>query len=146
MWLPAQIGAFAGDMALAILARKGFHLSPTGPVIVAVAAYLVSAPALGDHAPIRMALYALIAVAVLAPSALGDDGWWSRLLSSRPMVWLGSISYEIFLLHVAVLAVAMNLVLRQPLFTGSMIELAGATLASTVPLAWVLHRVTRRRY
>lgn len=142
MWLPAQIGAFAGGMTLAVLAHNGFQLRPTMPLMVAGAAYLVAASSVGTDAPTRTVLYAVIAVAVLAPLALGDRGWWSALLSSRPMVWIGGISYEIFLVHVAVMAVTMNLVLRWPLFTGSMIELVALTLAVTVPLAWLLRRVT----
>jgi peptidoglycan/LPS O-acetylase OafA/YrhL len=142
MWLPAQIGAFAGGMALAVLARNRFRLRPTAPLIVAVVAYLAAASPAGDDAPTRTVLYAVIAVSVLAPLTLGDRGWWSELLSSRLMVWIGGISYEIFLVHVAVMAVSMNLILRWPLFTGSMIGLAAVTLAATVPLARLLHRVT----
>ena len=142
MWLPAQIGAFAGGMALAVLAHNEFRLSPAAPLMVAAAAYLVAASSVGNDAPTRTTLYAVIAVAVLAPLTLGDRGWWSAVLSSRPMVWIGAISYEIFLVHVAVMAVTMNLVLRWPLFTGSMIELIALTLAATVPLAWLLRRVT----
>jgi len=59
------------------------------------------------------------------------------------MVWLGEISYEIFLLHVVVMALLMHLVLRWPLFTGSMPGLIVATLAVTIPAAWALNRVTR---
>ncbi|MGB8407268.1 MAG: acyltransferase [Mycobacterium sp.] len=142
MWLPAQIGAFAGGMALAVLARNGFRLRPAAPLTLAAFAYLASASPLGDEAPARTVLYAVVAVSVLAPLTLGDRGWWSDLLSSRPMVWIGGISYEIFLVHVAVMAVSMNLVLRWPLFTGSMIGLGAVTLAATVPLAWLLHRVS----
>ena len=58
------------------------------------------------------------------------------------MVRLGGISYEIFLLHVVVMAVAMTAVLRWPLFTGWMTALIAVTLGITVPLAWQLHRFT----
>ena len=61
------------------------------------------------------------------------------------MVWLGEISYEVFLLHVAVMAVTMHLVLRWPLFTGSLPGLIAVTLALTIPAAWTLHRRTDRR-
>lgn len=145
MWLPAQIGAFAGGMVLAVLARNGFRLAPTAPLAIAVLAYLTAASSYGDDAPTRTVLYTVIAVSLLSPLALGDRGWWSAVLSSRPVVWIGEISYEIFLVHVAVMAVAMNLVLRWPLFTGSMLGLAAATLAAAVPLAWLLNRVTRVR-
>ncbi len=60
------------------------------------------------------------------------------------MVWLGEISYEIFLLHAAIMAVTMHLVLRWPLFTGSLPGLIAATLALTIPAAWALHRRTDR--
>ncbi|HEX9175875.1 MAG TPA: acyltransferase, partial [Mycobacterium sp.] len=58
---------------------------------------------------------------------------------------LGEISYEIFLLHVIVMEIAMVSVLRWPVYTGSMWGLFAVTLAMTVPLAWVLHRLTRPR-
>jgi peptidoglycan/LPS O-acetylase OafA/YrhL len=61
------------------------------------------------------------------------------------MVWLGEISYEIFLLHVPIMAVTTYLVLRWPLFTGSLPGLIAATLALTIPAAWVLHRHTVSR-
>ena len=61
------------------------------------------------------------------------------------MVWLGEISYEIFLMHVVVMAVTMSLLLRWPLFTGSMAGLFVTTVIVTIPLAWMLHRLTRLR-
>ena len=76
---------------------------------------------------------------------LGGRGGYARLLSSRPMVWLGEISYEIFLLHVIVMEIAMASVLGWPVFTGSMPVLLVVTLVMTVPLAWALHRWTAPR-
>jgi peptidoglycan/LPS O-acetylase OafA/YrhL len=87
-------------------------------------------------------MYTAIATLTVAPAALGRGG---RLLSSRPMVWLGEISYEIFLLHVPIMAVTTYLVLRWPLFTGSLPGLIAATLALTIPAAWILHRRTVSR-
>ena len=74
--------------------------------------------------------------------ALDGRGLVDRVLGSRPMVWLGEISYEIFLLHVLVMAVVLGEVLRWPLFTGSLTGLFVVTLALTVPLAWGLRRLT----
>ncbi len=87
-------------------------------------------------------LYAAIATLTVGALVLGASDRYARMLGSRPMVWLGEISYEIFLLHVVVMAVLMNLVLRWPLFTGSLAGLYVTTLAVTIPLAWALHRVT----
>jgi peptidoglycan/LPS O-acetylase OafA/YrhL len=66
-------------------------------------------------------------------------------MGSRPLVWLGEISYEIFLLHVVVMDLVMALVLRWPVYTGSAVVLFAVTLAATVPPAWLLHRFTRPR-
>ena len=61
------------------------------------------------------------------------------------MVWLGEISYEIFLLHVLVMALLLGVVLHWPLFTGSLPALYALTLLVTIPLAWALHRMTQLR-
>ena len=61
----------------------------------------------------------------------------------RPRVFLGEISYEIFLIHLVVMELVMVSVLRVPVYTGSMPTLFVATLAVTIRLAWLLHRVTR---
>ena len=60
------------------------------------------------------------------------------------MVWLGEISYEIFLLHVLVMALVLGVMLRWPLFTGSLLELCALTLLVTIPLALALRRLTTR--
>ena len=61
------------------------------------------------------------------------------------MVWLGEISYEIFLIHLMTMEFAMVYVVRAHVYTGSMLYLFVATLALTIPLAWLLHRFTRVR-
>jgi peptidoglycan/LPS O-acetylase OafA/YrhL len=152
MWLPAHLAWFAGGMALAVLATAGARCSAIVAIPVAGALYLtVSTPLGGTFAGpdptwtpvVKSLLYAVIATLVVAPIALGSRDSYSRVLASRPMVWLGEISYEIFLVHVAIMALTMHLVLGWPLFTGSMPGLIAATLTLTVPVAWLLHRVTR---
>jgi peptidoglycan/LPS O-acetylase OafA/YrhL len=143
MWLPAHIAWFAGGMALAVLEATGARCHPATVISVAIALYLtVSA----TTAPVTKSLiYAAIATLVVAPAALGSKERYTKLLSWRPVVWLGEISYEVFLLHVPIMAVTMSLVLRWPLFTGSLPGLIAATLALTIPAAWVLHRHTVSR-
>lgn len=152
MWLPAYLGCFAGGMALAVLQATGVRCYAFAVIPLALVSYLiVSTPIAGGaglspvtvREPLAKAVfYAIIATLVVAPLALGDRGWYARMLSSRPMVWLGEISYEIFLIHVIMMAIATDSVLRWPVFTGSMTELFVVTLMMTVPLAWVLHRAT----
>jgi peptidoglycan/LPS O-acetylase OafA/YrhL len=140
MWLPAHIAWFAGGMALAVLEASGARCHATAAIGLAIVLYLAVPTA---SAPVTKSLmYAAIATLAVAPVALRSAGWYGRLLGSRPMVWLGGISYEIFLLHVPIMAVAMQLVLRWPLFTGSLPGLIAATLALTIPAAWALRRRT----
>jgi len=156
MWLPAHLASFAGGMALAVLAETGVRCPARVAVPIALGAFLVvSSPLAGavTMGPVRVwepltktVLYAVIAALAVAPAALGDSGLVDRVLASRPMVWLGEISYEIFLLHVLVMAVVLGEVLRWPLFTGSLTGLFVTTLAVTVPLAWLLRRLTARAY
>ncbi|MCH9731802.1 MAG: acyltransferase [Actinomycetia bacterium] len=152
MWLPGYLAWFAGGMALAVLQALGTRCPATFAIPLAVALYLVVATPIGGTlsgpdpawSPVaKSLLYAAIATLAVAPPALSSRDWYSRLLGSRPMVWLGEISYEIFLLHVVAMALAMHLVLGWPLFTGSMPGLIAATLALTIPAAWLLHRVTK---
>jgi peptidoglycan/LPS O-acetylase OafA/YrhL len=154
MWLPAHIAWFAGGMALAVLEVTGARCDATAAIGLATVLYLAVSTSVGGtvlghdpaSAPVTKSLmYAAIATLAVAPVALGSADWYGRLLSCRPMVWLGEISYEIFLLHVPIMAVTTYLVLRWPLFTGSLPGLIAATLALTIPAAWVLHRHTVSR-
>lgn len=154
MWLPAHLACFAAGMALAVLQVAGARCHAGVTLPPAAALYLIVATPIGGvivgkdpaWSPVaKTLLYAVIAMLAVAPLALGPRGRYTRILASRPMVRLGEISYEIFLLHVVVMAVAMALILRWPLFTGSLAGLYAVTVAITIPLAWVLHRVTRRR-
>jgi len=154
MWLPAHIAWFAGGMALAVLEAIGARCHGTAAIGLAIVLYLaVSTPVCGTvlghdpaSAPVtKSLLYAAIGTLAVAPVALGSAGWYERLLSRRSLVWLGEISYEIFLLHVPIMAVTTCLVLRWPLFTGSLPVLIAATLALTIPAAWTLHGHTVSR-
>jgi len=154
MWLPAHLACFAGGMALAVLQAIGARCYAFVVIPLALLSYLIVAtPIAGDvgMAPVKVwqplakaVLYMIVATLMLAPLVLGDRGWYVRMLGSRPMVWLGEISYEIFLIHVFMMAIAIE-VLGWPAFTGSMTELVVVTLMMTVPLAWVLHRATQPR-
>ena len=70
---------------------------------------------------------------------------YARFLASRPMVFLGEISYEIFLIHLLTMELVMVEILRFPIYTGSMAMLFVVTFVVTVPVAWLLHRFTRVR-
>nr|WP_207066947.1 MULTISPECIES: acyltransferase [unclassified Mycobacterium] len=162
LWLPGYLAWFVGGMALAALQPMGVRAYAWVCVPLAVACYFIaSTPIAGEpttspaelrEALAKTAFYAVIATLVVAPLALGprrdggtERGWYARLLASRPMVFLGEISYEIFLIHLITMELVMVEIVRYPIYTGSVWWLFVGTMVVTIPLAWLLHRFTRVR-
>lgn len=161
LWLPGYLAWFVGGMALATLQPMGVRAYAWVCVPLAVACYFIaSTPIAGEpttspaelrEALAKTAFYAVIATLVVAPLALGprrggtERGWYARLLASRPMVFLGEISYEIFLIHLITMELVMVEIVRYPIYTGSVWWLFVGTMVVTIPLAWLLHRFTRVR-
>ncbi|WP_135459233.1 acyltransferase [Mycobacterium sp. DL99] len=154
-WLPHYLVWFVGGMVLAVLGTMGVRCYAMAALPLALACYLVvSTPIAGITTAVSLDLtedlaktmfYAIIATLVVAPLALGGNGLYARLMGSRPMVWLGEISYEVFLLHVVAMDLVMAFVLGWHVYTGSATVLFIVTLVFTVPFAWLLHRLTRPR-
>jgi len=155
LWLPGYLVWFIGGMVLTVLAAMGVRCYWFLTVPLALLCYFIaSTPIAGEattsptglaQALVKTVFYAVIATLLLAPLALGDNGWYSTALACRPMVWLGEISYEIFLVHLIVMEFAMVEVLHWRVYTGSMPVLFIVTLVLTIPVAWLLHRFTRVR-
>jgi peptidoglycan/LPS O-acetylase OafA/YrhL len=155
LWLPTYLAWFIGGMMLAVLQPMGVRAYALASVPLAVACFfIVSTPIAGApttspaelrEALIKAAFYAVIATLMVAPLALGDRGIYAKFLASRPMVFLGEISYEIFLIHLVTMELVMVELLRFPIYTGSIGLLFVATFVVTVPVAWLLHRFTRVR-
>jgi peptidoglycan/LPS O-acetylase OafA/YrhL len=155
LWLPTYLAWFLAGMALAVLQAMGVRCYAFMAVPLAIISYFIvstpiagaptTSPAALSQAMVKTGFYAAIAALAVAPLALGDQGWYSRLLATRPMVWLGEISYEIFLIHLITMEFAMDYVVGAHVYTGSMLYLFVATLAVTIPVAWLLHRFTRVR-
>ncbi|OBB76751.1 acyltransferase [Mycobacterium sp. 852014-52144_SCH5372336] len=155
LWLPSYLVWFIGGMLLSALQPLGVRAYGLACIPLAVACYFIaSTPIAGEpttspaelrEALVKVFFYTVIATLAVAPLALGDRGVYARLLSSRPMVFLGEISYEIFLIHLILMELAMVEVLHYPIYTGSIVMLFLVTFVMTVPLAWLLHRFTRVR-
>jgi peptidoglycan/LPS O-acetylase OafA/YrhL len=153
LWLPTYLLWFIGGMVLSALSVMGARWYAFLCVPLAVICYFIAStpiageattsPAIMWEAVVKAIFYAVIATLVVGPLALGNRGWYATALASRPMVWLGEISYEVFLLHLIVMEVAMTEVLRWRVYTGNMWALWVVTLVLTLPLAWLLHRFTR---
>lgn len=157
LWLPSFLGWFAGGMLLAVIApriqgRGGGWLT-VGSLAGAAALFTVACTGLAGeptimpfdvtHAVTKSLLYLAIATLLMLPLVAGTPTWYSRALSWRPMVWLGEISYELFLVHLLVMEFVMELLGFAP-FTGNWFGLFEITLMASVPLAWGLHRLTMR--
>ncbi|OBK51989.1 acyltransferase [Mycobacterium sp. 1081908.1] len=153
LWLPTYLAWFLAGMALTVLQAMKVRCYAFMAIPLAVICYFIAStpiagapttsPATLSQAVCKTVFYAVIAALAVAPLALGNQGVYSRLLASRPMVWLGEISYEIFLIHLITMEFAMVYIVRAHVYTGSMGYLFVATLAVTIPLAWLLHRFTR---
>jgi peptidoglycan/LPS O-acetylase OafA/YrhL len=155
LWLPTYLLWFIGGMMLAVLQPMGVRAYAMVCVPLALACFfIVSTPIAGApttspaelrEALLKAAFYGGIAALMVAPLALGDRGVYAKFLASRPMVFLGEISYEIFLIHLVAMELAMVEILHFPIYTGSIGVLFVATFVVTVPAAWLLHRFTRVR-
>jgi peptidoglycan/LPS O-acetylase OafA/YrhL len=155
LWLPTYLIWFIAGMSLTVLQAMGVRCYAFIALPLAVVCYLIaSTPIAGapttsplglSQALYKAVFYAAIAALAVAPVALGNQGWYARLLATRPMVWLGEISYEIFLIHLVTMEFAMVYVMRDHVYTGSMTGLFVVTLVLTIPSAWLLHRFTRVR-
>lgn len=159
LWLPTYLAWFLAGMMLTVLQQMGVRAYGFVAIPLAVISYFIAStpiagapttsPATLSEALFKTCFYAVIAALAVAPLALGGapgiQGWYSRMLASRPMVWLGEISYEIFLIHLITMEFAMDYIVGARVYTGSMLNLFAATLVVTIPLAWLLHRFTRVR-
>jgi peptidoglycan/LPS O-acetylase OafA/YrhL len=155
LWLPTYLAWFIGGMLLAVLQPMGVRAYALVCVPLALVCFFIaSTPIAGEpttsphelrEALIKAAFYAVIATLAVAPLGLGDRGLYAKFLASRPMVFLGEISYEIFLIHLVTMELVMVEILRWQIYTGNVAVLFVATFVVTVPVAWLLHRFTRVR-
>ena len=155
LWLPTYLAWFIGGMMLAALQPLGVRAYALVCVPLAlVCFFIVSTPIAGEPTTspnelreglAKAGFYAVIATLMVAPLALGDRGLYARFLATRPMVFLGEISYEIFLIHLLTMELVMVEIVHYPIYTGSAGILFAVTFVVTVPLAWLLHRFTRVR-
>jgi peptidoglycan/LPS O-acetylase OafA/YrhL len=153
LWLPTYLAWFVGGMLLAALREMAVRAYALVCIPLAIVCYFIaSTPIAGAPTTspselreglMKAGFYAVIATLAVAPLALGNQGWYARFMASRPMVFLGEISYEIFLIHLVTMELVMVEILHFHIYTGSMPMLFLVTMLVTIPLAWVLHWFTR---
>lgn len=154
LWLPGFIAWFAGGMLLALASVTFERCNPYVAGLSALYFLLLACTPLAGEATIvpseaaaastKSVLYLLFATSLMAPLVIGDrPGPLGRLCSSAPIVWLGEISYEIFLVHLVVMEFVVEM-LGYRTFQGSTVGVFVVTVAFSVPIAWALHRTLER--
>ena len=134
--LPAYLDHFAVGMALAVasvaLANRGaqpkpvrlIERAPWVPVLMAALALVVTAQLSdwfagnwGTRFIATHELQAVIALGLLLPAVFGDPetGWVRRLLRNRALLWVGLVSYGLYLWHAAIIAKLVDLGARDSL-------------------------------
>ncbi|MBY4127281.1 acyltransferase [Rhodococcus fascians] len=149
-WLPGYFPWFAAGMVLAEVsvgpptwvhrwARRRWVM----PSIAATAFVLSVTPLAGPQGLVRPAAWqfeikillgAILAIAMLAPLVLAEDGRRHRFLEHPVMLTLGRWSYGLFIWHLAVLAVVFPVFGIIP-FSGGMWFVLPVTLALSIPVA-----------
>lgn len=171
LWLPGLAGWFAVGMGLATwTAAREAGLLPASPVdrlaadpvtcwVMAFAVYTIVATPVGGPLTLdpagagalvaKNALYTLTAALLVlpvirttTPSASGSS-LVHRTLGSRPAEFLGTISYGIFVYHVAILALVERLIGHRP-FQGDFAALFIGTLSLAVGTATVSYFLIER--
>ncbi|HSI93103.1 MAG TPA: acyltransferase [Jiangellaceae bacterium] len=164
-WLPAYLGWFGAGMAVAVasaalatdtagrLSRTASDAAsaPGTVYLAAIAIFAIAATPVagprglelggGFEQIARIALLGIVATLIILPPALNQapENVITRVLSSSPVQWLGTISYGVFLYHLVALRLVVQ-ALEIPAFTGRFWTLTLATLALTIPAAWLSYR------
>jgi peptidoglycan/LPS O-acetylase OafA/YrhL len=168
--LPAYFDQFALGMGLAVLSvwLKGREATP-GVIrlverrpgvawLAALALWVVSIAVASDpgYEPMSRAaylgkhlLFGAVAVGVLLPAVVGppDVGAVRRLLASRTLLWLGLVSYGIYLYHQPVYQLQRDWGIEDLLTSRPLVALAFqvcAALAVTVVLAGLSYYIVER--
>jgi peptidoglycan/LPS O-acetylase OafA/YrhL len=163
MWLPGYLSWFAVGMALTVVVAAAGEMRPWASQFLTTAAEspiafwlvglgclaLAATPIAGvpslyqesaGTAIARNILYASAAFLLIAPLVTPRANLVQRALALPLMQWLGEISYELFLVHILLVELAMN-ILGYQTFTGSILFVFVVTLALSIPAAWLLYRV-----
>lgn len=130
-WRPVRRGSVA--LALFALGLVAIALNP-----------------LAHHVWLTFALATLGSGLVVAVPLLrereGERGAAERLFESAPLQWLGSRSYPIFLVHLAVMSEVYPLVRGASGYKVAYAELLPLTLAFTLVVAELIHRLVERPF
>lgn len=126
-------------LARLVLTGRRLPLGLGGAVALAVTAYFLS-----SYVPPRFGVTAILVVPlglVVAAGAVQDAAGRPSFLSGRVWVWLGEISYALYLLHYPVLMPARKVLGDRTLGSWTGLGLAVVLFAVTVVLSALLHHL-----
>lgn len=113
-----------------------YIFSAAGSVLIALGLFVITR---NRHFPGAWALLPVIGAALVI-SGGPDSPLNARLFGSRPLVWLGQISYPLYLWHWPMLSVLRMTYGRTPPW-----EARGAMVLGAVFLAWLTYRIVESR-
>ena len=124
----------------AVPARAGWLVLPALAGVVALAVVLPtgSGPAYQGYLPLFAVLSATVVYGLQAPGSM------RRVLSWRPLVWIGSVSYGLYLFHWPVFVVLRERGWQLETWRGATVAI-GITVALATVSSWVIERPVRTR-
>ena len=167
VWLPAYLDWFAAGMAIAVISVHTTHRPVSGPSrwslvhevganpllcwMMAGASYAISlTPVAGPKAVglptvttaiSKSVLYALMAALILWPAVFGAGPVVNAVFANSWARRLGTISYGIFLFHLAILQTVAEPMLGYRLGQGSAVAVFVITLAISIVVATLSYRL-----
>ena len=131
-----------GVLALAITRIRMPQWLPRGVLTMVGLVMILSTGFIIDGSmffPGPATLWPLIGAALVVIAGGGSD-LTTRLLSSRPMVWLGDIAYSLYLWHWPILIITMFVLNRYQVG----LRLGIAVIVLSLALAWLTHRYVEK--
>lgn len=128
-------GFSIGCLTAQAVERATFTVSPelSGAVFVAILIFLQVTPE--DQARFVL-MYGLSALLIVTICRASGEGVLARLLKRKPLLWLGTISYSIYMSH-AIVAASVSMIMKL-VIDRTQITTLGASLAIALLLALVL--------
>jgi peptidoglycan/LPS O-acetylase OafA/YrhL len=135
---------FALGIVVALLVASGRWRGPSLRVaaVLALTAYL-TVPLVWERWEWVAWTAGPFALLIGAAAASESHGNGSSILASRPMVWLGTISFAFYLVHLPVISVLGRLLGHDTSAPRALVSIA-VMLSCAVLAAWLLHRLVER--
>jgi peptidoglycan/LPS O-acetylase OafA/YrhL len=126
------------------------YLAPTIVPIVAGLALVLFAFTYGPNDSVvylgGLSAVAVCAAAITTHAVVAPESWFSRVLSLRPLVWIGARSYGMYLFHIPIfVVVGASSPGNQPGRVQAPIEIALTFLAAAASYSWIESYFLRRK-